>query len=46
MTAPEQETILRRWLDEHLGLIWKVVRGCTATVPDQEDLFQNVLVAL
>ena len=46
MTASEQETIFRRWLDEHLGLILKVVRGCTALPPDQEDLFQDVLLAL
>jgi RNA polymerase sigma-70 factor (ECF subfamily) len=46
MTAPEQETIFRRWLAEHPGLILKVVRGCTATPQDQDDLFQDVLVAL
>jgi RNA polymerase sigma-70 factor (ECF subfamily) len=44
MTAPEQETIFRRWLDAHLGLILKVVRGCAAAPPDQDDLFQDVLL--
>jgi RNA polymerase sigma-70 factor (ECF subfamily) len=44
MTAQEQETIFRRWLDEHLGLMLKVVRGCAAAPPDQEDLFQEVLL--
>ena len=44
MTAQEQETIFRRWLEEHLGLMLKVVRGCAATPHDQEDLFQDVLL--
>ncbi len=46
MTAHEQATIFRRWLDEHLGLMLKVVRGCASTPPDQEDLFQEVSLAL
>ena len=44
MTAQEQETIFRRWLDEHVGLMLKVVRGCAASPPDQDDLFQEVLL--
>jgi RNA polymerase sigma-70 factor (ECF subfamily) len=44
MTAQEQETIFRRWLDEHVGLMWKVVRGCAAAPQDQDDLFQEVLL--
>jgi DNA-directed RNA polymerase specialized sigma24 family protein len=43
MTAEEQETLFRRWLDEHLGLMLKVVRACTMTQQDQEDLFQEIL---
>ena len=43
MTAPEQERTFRRWLDQHLGLILKVVRGCAAT-QDQDDLLQEVLL--
>ena len=43
---PNQEAIFRRWLDEHLGLMLKVVRGCTAQPEDQDDLFQEVLLAL
>jgi RNA polymerase sigma-70 factor (ECF subfamily) len=42
MTAQEQETVFRRWLDEHLGLMLKVVRGCAASPQDQDDLFQDV----
>jgi RNA polymerase sigma-70 factor (ECF subfamily) len=43
MTPCEQEAIFRRWFDQHLGLILKVVRGCAAP-QDQDDLFQDVLV--
>jgi RNA polymerase sigma-70 factor (ECF subfamily) len=43
MTAPQQEAIFRRWLDLHLGLMLKVVRGCAAP-QDQDDLFQDVLL--
>jgi len=44
MTAQEQETIFRRWLEQHAGIMWKVVRGCTGVPQDQEDLFQDVLL--
>ena len=36
MPADEQEAIFRRWLETHLGLIMKVVRGC-APPQDQDD---------
>ena len=45
MSAHEQEAIFRRWLDAHLGLILKIVRGCAAP-QDQDDLFQDVLLQL
>src|ERR1700690_1043386 len=46
MTAPEREAIFRRWFEEHLGLMLKVVRGCTATAQDQDDLLQDILLQL
>ena len=46
MTAQEQEAIFRRWLDEHIGLMLKVVRGCAASPQDQDDLFQDVLLQI
>jgi len=46
MTAREQETIFRRWLEEHIGLMLKVVRGCAVSPQDQDDLFQDVLLQL
>ena len=44
MTVQEQEAIFRRWLNEHLELMLKVVRGCAAVPQDQDDLFQDVLL--
>jgi RNA polymerase sigma-70 factor (ECF subfamily) len=46
MMATSQEQTFRRWLTEHLGLMWKVVRGSSAAPQDQEDLFQEVLLQL
>jgi RNA polymerase sigma-70 factor (ECF subfamily) len=46
MTSEERESTFRRWLDEHAGLILKVVRGCVAAPQDQDDLFQEVLFQL
>src|SRR3954466_16358436 len=46
MTAHDQETIFRRWLDEHIGLMLKVVRGCVASPQDQDDLFPDVLLQI
>src|SRR5258705_13707839 len=46
MTAQEKESIFRRWLAEHLGLILRVVRGCAPSPPDQDDLFQDVLLQI
>jgi RNA polymerase sigma-70 factor (ECF subfamily) len=46
MTTEERETIFRRWLEEYLGLMLKVVRGCAAVPQDQDDLFQDVCLQL
>jgi RNA polymerase sigma-70 factor (ECF subfamily) len=46
MTPEEQESIFRRWLNDHIGLMLKVVRGCAATPEDQDDLFQEILMQL
>jgi RNA polymerase sigma-70 factor, ECF subfamily len=44
MTPQAREAIFRRWLDQHLGLMLKVVRGCADGPHDQEDLFQDILL--
>lgn len=42
----EQEAIFRRWLSEHAGLMWKVVRAFASGPEDQEDLLQEIAVQL
>lgn len=46
MDAGEQETIFRRWLAEHAGLMWKVVRAFTVTPEDAADLLQEIALQL
>ena len=46
MTAAEYEAIFRRWLNDHVGLILKVVRASFALPADQDDLFQDILLQL
>src|SRR5437879_11900866 len=46
MNDQDQEATFRRWLDEHIGLMLKVVRGCVASPQDQDDLFQDVLLQI
>lgn len=38
----EQQRIFDEWLASHRGLVFKVVRAYVFTLPDQEDLFQEV----
>jgi RNA polymerase sigma-70 factor (ECF subfamily) len=44
--ALEQERIFRRWLAEHAGLMWKVIRAFTLTPQDAEDLLQDIALQL
>ena len=45
-TAQARESLFRRWLSEHLGLMLKVVRGCARMPQDQDDLLQDILLQL
>ena len=45
-TAQARENLFRRWLNEHLGLLLKVVRGCAQAPQDQDDLLQDILLQL
>lgn len=38
--------IFRRWLADHAGLMWKVVRAFTASPEDAEDLLQEIALQL
>ena len=46
MTVPEQDALFRRWLADHAGLMWKVVRAFSATPEDQQDLLQEIALQL
>ena len=46
MTPPDQETVYRRWLQDHWGLLLKIVRAKATTTQDQEDLLQEILLNL
>lgn len=46
MTTEEQKTLFCRWLNDHAGLVMKVVRAFTVTSQDAEDLMQEILLQL
>ncbi|MBW8863857.1 MAG: RNA polymerase sigma factor, partial [Verrucomicrobia bacterium] len=46
MTSEEQEKLFRRWLADHVGLMWKVVHAFAATPADQQDLLQEICLQL
>lgn len=46
MTVTEQESLFRCWLQEHSGLMWKVVRAFTVTPEDADDLLQEIALQL
>jgi RNA polymerase sigma-70 factor (ECF subfamily) len=40
----DYESQFHRWLDEHAGLLFKVVRSFTTGPPDSDDLLQEILL--
>ena len=46
MTETEQQQILSDWLNEHKGIFFKIVRAYAFTPHDQDDLFQEMSLAL
>jgi RNA polymerase sigma-70 factor (ECF subfamily) len=42
MFVGEQEKVFERWIQEHKGLILKVVRVTAVNTEDQNDLFQEI----
>jgi len=46
MDASEQESVFRRWLADHAGLMWKVVHAFATGPADQEDLLQEIALQL
>jgi len=46
MKTEQQEQILERWLIEYRGLMLRVTRSFVSLAADQEDLLQEIAVAL
>ena len=44
MTEQEQKQIFEKWLSQHKGLIFKIVRAYAFTAMDQDDLFQEIII--
>ncbi len=42
MTEREQKEIFDSWLEQHRGILFKIIRAYAFTPHDQEDLFQEV----
>ena len=42
MSAAEQKRIFDRWLNDHKGIFFKIVRSYAFTPHDQDDLFQEI----
>ena len=46
MDDSEQREIFDQWLDEHKGILFKIVYAFAFTPADQEDLFQEISLQL
>ena len=46
MSESDRRRIFQGWIDQHRGLIFKIVRAYADTAMDREDLFQEVAVQL
>lgn len=44
MTSSQQQKIFEGWLQEHKGILFKVVRSYGSVEEDREDLFQEIAV--
>ena len=42
MLSGKQENLFEQWIEEHQGLVLKVVRAHAADLEDQNDLFQEI----
>jgi len=44
VTEKEQKQIFEAWLDQHRGLLFKIVRVYAFTAMDRDDLFQEIII--
>jgi RNA polymerase sigma-70 factor (ECF subfamily) len=46
VTEKQQERVFEQWLEQHRGLVFKIVRAYAATAMDRDDLFQEISIQL
>lgn len=46
MNQREQKRIFESWLEQHRGILFKIIRAYAYTPHDQEDLFQEISIKL
>lgn len=46
MTAQEQDQVFEQWMGEHQGIVYKVACSFADSVPEQEDLAQEIRLTL
>lgn len=46
MNEREQKQIFDKWISEHRGILFKIIRAYAFTHHDQEDLFQEITLQL
>ena len=44
MTENQQKDIFQNWIDQHKGLVFKIVRAYAFITMDQDDLFQEIII--
>lgn len=44
MTEKERLTILENWISQYKGIIFKVVKAFAVQGPDEDDLFQEIII--
>ena len=44
MTENQQKDILESWLNQHKGLLFKIVKAYASDPMDQDDLFQEIVI--
>ena len=46
MTEQQQKEIFENWLCSNKALVFKIVRAYAFTIPDREDLFQEIIIQI
>ena len=46
VTDASREALFKRWLEQHIGLVFKVARTFAPSDADRDDLVQEILLQL